>query len=157
MKLNHPGVYRIIGENIEVLADIRGEVPCLSINIAILMNDFVQKGKLTVLDNDSIEIQEILGNPDKFVFIEFDYSEICKLPPHRKSIRGEKMPDITNEQFEEFVQRYIEDTQITKRGVSSTKAYIMHKMDWSVAQAHLIIMQIGKHLSRKNVSGILSD
>ena len=29
MKLNHPGIYRIIGENYELLANIVGEVPCL--------------------------------------------------------------------------------------------------------------------------------
>ena len=36
MKLNHPGIYRIIGENDELLANIVGEVPCLRITSALL-------------------------------------------------------------------------------------------------------------------------
>lgn len=46
MKLNHPGIYRIIGENYELLANIVGEVPCLRITSALLMNDLVQKVSL---------------------------------------------------------------------------------------------------------------
>ena len=45
MKLNHPGIYRVIGEQFELLANIVGEVPCLRITSALLINDLVQKGK----------------------------------------------------------------------------------------------------------------
>ena len=62
MKLNHPGIYRIIGENYELLANIVGEVPCLRITSALLMNDLVQRGKFTILSEDSIEIQNVCNN-----------------------------------------------------------------------------------------------
>lgn len=46
MKLNHPGIYRVIGEQFELLANIVGEVPCLRITSALLINDLVQKESL---------------------------------------------------------------------------------------------------------------
>lgn len=68
MRLNHPGIYRIVGESFELLANITGEVPCMRITSALLVNDLVQKGEFTVLPEESIEIQSVLANPDKFVF-----------------------------------------------------------------------------------------
>ena len=55
MKLNKPGIYRIIGESFELLANVIGEVPCLRIVSALNVNDLVQKGKYTILPEDSIE------------------------------------------------------------------------------------------------------
>lgn len=112
MKLNHPGIYRIIGEHFELLANIVGEVPCLRITSALLMNDLVQRGKFTVLSEDSIEIQTVCNNPDAFLFFEYDYSEVCPLPPYRQSIRGTKMPDISNDMMKAFTERYISDMSI---------------------------------------------
>lgn len=146
MKLNKPGIYRIIGKSFELLADITGEAPVLRINSALLMNDLIQKGKFTVLDESSIEIQEILANPDAFVFFEYEYSEICKLPPHRCSIRGAKMPDITDEQFQEFTNRYIEDNITFDRGLVATKAYIMSRTNWTLEQIQVVLLQIVRKL-----------
>lgn len=61
MRLNHPGIYRIVGENFELLANIIGEVPCMRITSALLVNDLVQKGEFTILPEDSIEIQSVLA------------------------------------------------------------------------------------------------
>ena len=120
MKLNHPGIYRIIGEHFELLANIVGEVPCLRITSALLMNDLVQRGKFTVLSEDSIEIQTVCNNPDAFLFFEYDYSEVCPLPPYRQSIRGTKMPDISNDMMKAFTERYISDMSINGRGIEAT-------------------------------------
>lgn len=151
---NKPGLYRVIGDTFELLCDIKGEAPYLTIGTTILMNDLVNKGIVTQLTHDSLEIQRVLANPDKFIFIEFEYSEIAKLPPCRKSIRGEKMPVISDELFMEFVNRYIQDTCVNKRGVTSTKAYIMAKTDWTASQTNLVILQIGKYIQR---NGILNN
>ncbi len=93
MRLNHPGIYRIVGENFELLANIIGEVPCMRITSALLVNDLVQKGEFTILPEDSIEIQSVLANPETIVFLEYEYSEICSLPSYRQSIHGTKMPE----------------------------------------------------------------
>lgn len=150
MKLNKPGIYRIIGESFELLANVIGEVPCLRIVSALNINDLVQKGKYTVLPEDSIEIQTVLVNPDKFVFIEFEYSDVALLPPYRQSIRGTKCPDITDEQFKEFTNRFIQDNSITNRGPVATKSYIVEKTGWTLAQAQVVLLKIINHLNYEN-------
>lgn len=144
MRLNHPGIYRIIGDQFELLANVVGEAPCLRITSALLINDLVQKGEFTVLPEDSVEIQSVLANPDKFVFLEYEYSEICELPSYRKSIRGVKMPNITNEEMEAFTNRYIQDKQIYGRGIAATKAYMLERTGWSLAQISVVLMKIAK-------------
>lgn len=146
MKLNHPGIYRIVGESFELLANIIGEVPCMRITSALLMNDLIQKGQFTVLTEDSLEIQSVLANPDKFVFLEYEYSEICSLPSYRKTIHGTKMPNITDEQLSAFTNRYIEDMQISGRGIAATKAYMLETTGWSLAQINIVLMKIAKKI-----------
>lgn len=148
MKLNHPGIYRIIGEHFELLANIVGEVPCLRITSALLMNDLVQRGKFTVLSEDSIEIQTVCNNPDVFLFFEYDYSEVCPLPPYRQSIRGTKMPDISNDMMKAFTERYISDMSINGRGIEATKAYILSVTDWSLAQINVLLLRIANSTRR---------
>lgn len=148
MKLNHPGIYRIIGEHYELLANIVGEVPCLRITSALLMNDLVQKSKFTVLSEDSIEIQTVCQNPDSFLFFEYDYSEVCSLPPYRQSIRGTKMPDISNDMMKAFTERYISDMSINGRGIEATKAYILSVTDWSLAQINVLLLRIANSVRR---------
>lgn len=156
MKLNHPGIYKIIGENFELLANVIGEVPCLRITSALLVNDLVQKGQFTVLTEESIEIQTVLANPDKFVFFEYEYSQVANYPSYRMSIRGVKTPDITDNQFEEFTNRYLEDMTVTKRGVASTKAYIVEQTGWSLAQAHMVVLKIINYLKHNERSNTKS-
>lgn len=148
MKLNHPGIYRIIGENYELLANIVGEVPCLRITSALLMNDLVQRGKFTILSEDSIEIQNVCNNPDTFLFFEYEYSEVCPLPPYRQSIRGTKMPDISNDMMKAFTERYISDMSINGRGIEATKAYILSVTDWSLAQINVLLLRIANSVRR---------
>lgn len=149
MKLNHPGIYRIVGKEFELLAIVIGEVPCLRITSAILINDAVNKSRFTVLQEDSNEIQQVILNPDKFIFIEYEYSEyICKSDIN-KSIRGNKMPDITNDQVNEILARYIRDTSINGRGIAATRAYLAETTDWSIGQINIVLMKIAKLASKQ--------
>lgn len=148
MRLNHPGIYRIIGESFELLANCVGEAPCIRITSALYMNDLIQRGKFTILEEESIEIQSIYADPDAFVFLEYEYSEICNLPPYRKTIRGTKMPNISKDEIKEFTERYLEDIKINGRGVMATKSYIMSKTEWSLSQINVVILQIQKILKR---------
>lgn len=150
MRLNHPGIYRIVGEKFELLANIIGEVPCMRITSALLINDLVQKGEFKVLPEESIEIQSVLANPEKFVFLEYEYSEICSLPSYRKSIHGTKMPNITDEQLKAFTNKYREDIGIYGRGITATKAYMLETTDLSLAQINVLLMKIAKSIKHGN-------
>lgn len=152
MKLNHPGIYRLIGEKFELLATVIGEVPCLRIVQAIDINHLVLKGEFKVLEEDSIEIQTVLANPDKFVAFEYEYSDVATLPPYRQSIRGTKCPDITDEQFKEFKARYLVDNKYSNRGCIATKAYIVEKTGWTLAQAHVVVLKIVNSLQHEHQS-----
>lgn len=152
MKLNHPGIYRIVGEKFELLANVIGEAPCMRITSALLMNDLIQKGKFTILTEESIEIQSVLSNPDMYIFLEYEYSSICELPSHRQSIRGTKCPDITEKALKSFTERYLEDAAIPGRGITATKAFIMERTDWSLAQINVLLMKIINTVKRNGQS-----
>ena len=130
MRLNHPGIYRIVGEKFELLANIEGEAPLLNISEALLVNDLVIDGKFTILNSESLEIQQVINNPDQFIFIEYEYSDIAKLPLYRKTIRGTKVPNITNNEMKEFEEKYIHDMK-TRRDTTRTRAYIMERTNLS--------------------------
>lgn len=143
MRLNHPGIYRIIGEKFELLANIEGEAPLLNISEALLVNDLVIDGKFTILNNESLEIQQVVNNPDQFIFIEYEYSDIAKLPLYRKTIRGTKMPNITNNEMKEFEEKYVHDMK-TRRDTTRTRAYIMERTNLSLSQINVLIMQMAR-------------
>lgn len=143
MRLNHPGIYRIVGEKFELLANIEGEAPLLNINEALLVNDLVIDGKFTILNSESLEIQQVINNPDQFIFIEYEYSDIAKLPLYRKTIRGTKMPNITNNEMKEFEEKYIHDMK-TRRDTTRTRAYIMERTNLSLSQINVLIMQMAR-------------
>ena len=112
MKLNRPGIYHIYTDSFELLANVVGEAPVLRIPRALVMNDVIQRGQFRVVEEDSYEIQTVLHNPDLCIFKEFEYSDMCKLPPYKKSVRGSKKPDITDDQLKDFTNRYLEDISI---------------------------------------------
>lgn len=143
MRLNHPGIYRIVGEKFELLANIEGEAPLLNISKALLVNDLVIDGKFTILNSESLEIQQVVNNPDQFIFIEYEYSDIAKLPLYRKTIRGTKVPNITNNEMKEFEEKYIHDMK-TRRDTTRTRAYIMERTNLSLSQINVLIMQMAR-------------
>lgn len=157
MKLNRPGIYRIVGEKFELLANVIGEVPTLRIVNALDLNTLAQKGEFKVLSEESLQIQEVLQNPSNFLFIKVEFSNAIHIPPYRCSIRGTKIPNLSNEDYEDFKGRYIQDTKVIGRGVTATKAYIMEKTGWSLSQIHMLVMKIGKEVKdeeSKNFRGI---
>lgn len=143
MRLNHPGIYRIVGEKFELLANIEGEAPLLNISEALLVNDLVIDGKFTILNSESLEIQQVVNNPDQFIFIEYEYSDIAKLPLYRKTIRGTKVPNITNNEMKEFEEKYVHDMK-TRRDTTRTRAYIMERTNLSLSQINVLIMQMAR-------------
>lgn len=143
MRLNHPGIYRIVGEKFELLANIEGEAPLLNISEALLVNDLVIDGKFTILNSESLEIQQVINNPDQFIFIEYEYSDIAKLPLYRKTIRGTKVPNITNNEMKEFEEKYVHDMK-TRRDTTRTRAYIMERTNLSLSQINVLIMQMAR-------------
>lgn len=156
MKLNGPGVYQIVGSNIELLAIVVGEAPHLRITSAIIMNDVYQKAKFREIKEESLEIQSIYTHPEMYVFYPYESSEVCQLPIELRSMRGAKMPSISNTMYREFKSRYRVDTSIPGRGAMSTKVYIMSTTGWSAAQAQLVICKIAKEIKKEDYGNLQS-
>lgn len=150
MRLNGPGVYQIVGSNIELLAVVVGEAPHLRITSAIIMNEAFQNAKFREVKEESYEIQSIYNHPDNYVCYPYEGSEVCQLPIERRSMRGSKMPITTDDEYNEFKRRYINDTSIPGRGTMSTKMYIMDRTGWSAAQAQLVICKLAKEVKKEN-------
>ena len=150
LTLNHAGVYRIIGSKYEILANVIGESPCFRIKNAIDMNAMVKNAEIIVLHEESQIIQEIYSRPTDFLFIEWEYSDVSKLPPNRMSIRGIRVPEheITEKMFKEFTERYKLDVSLPGRGPTATKMYIVERTGWTLGQAHMVVMQIAKKLKK---------
>lgn len=150
MKLNKPGVFQIVGEKIELLAIVVGEAPHLRITSAIVMNEAFTTGKFTILKEESYAIQDIYSHPDAYVSYEYEASENCKLPVERRSMKGAKMPDIDDNLYKEFINRYLLDISVPGRGTMSTKIYIMDRTSWTAAQAQLVLCKIAKAVKQND-------
>lgn len=144
MKLNKPGVFQIVGDKIELLAIVVGESPHLRITSAIIMNDAYHVGKFTTVKEESYEIQDVYMHPDSYVAYEYESSQVCVLPTERRSMKGAKMPEIDNNLYKEFINRYQLDINVPGRGTMATKLYIMDRTNWTAAQAQLVICKIAK-------------
>lgn len=149
--LNKPGIYRVIGEQFELLIKVIGTPPTLRIISGIRMNDFVTTGKVVELKEDSVEIQEVMLNPSKFVFAEADISTTAEKKAPSMSLKGVKSPYINDEQFKLFVSHYINNVNIPGRGKNATLAFIMEETGWTVAQANCVILQIIRYVKKINV------
>lgn len=150
MKLNKPGVFQIVGEKIELLAIVVGEAPHLRVTSAIVMNEAFTTGKFTILKEESYEIQDIYLHPDAYVSYEYEASENCKLPVERRSMKGAKMPDIDDNLYKEFINRYLLDISVPGRGTMSTKIYIMDRTSWTATQAQLVLCKIAKAVKQND-------
>ena len=150
MRLNEPGVYQVVGSDIELLAIVVGETPHLRIVSAIIMNDAFQKAKFREVKEESLEIQSIYAHPEMYVFYPYESSDVCQLPIELRSMRGAKMPSIDDAMYHTFKERYKVDTSIPGRGAMSTKVYIMSMTGWSAAQAQLVICKIAREIKKEN-------
>lgn len=149
MILTEPGVYQIVGSNIELLAIVVGESPHLRITSAIIMNDAYQKAKFKEVKEESFEIQNIYANPDQYVYYPYEGSSVCQLPVELRSTRGAKLPSINDALYHTFKERYKIDTSIPGRGTMHTKVYIMGVTGWTAAQAQLVICKIAKEIKKE--------
>lgn len=68
LELKKAGLYIANGKNVSVLVKVVGESPMLDIIRGVLLNDMEKNGTVTVLDRDSIIIQDILMNPKNYIF-----------------------------------------------------------------------------------------
>lgn len=136
-----PGVYQIVGKEFEVLALIIGTKPMLRIVCGILMNDFVLN-KVTPLDQNSVEICLIEKNPQDFIFIPMQLSEVCNMPGI-DSITSSNV-EFSDDKFREWVNKYSQYKSLPNGTPLMVASLVEEK--YSVPQALMIINLINRRI-----------
>lgn len=145
LELKKPGLYIANGKNTSVLIRVVGTAPCLSIIKGVLLNDMEKDGTITVLEENSLEIQDILANPKSYVF---DYPAVSQAVFNGLGMetKEKKRIEFTDEDFKKYLEQYkLNRKMYPKDYVVKTQVYLIQE-DFSKSQADMIINQIETRL-----------
>ena len=149
LELKHAGLYIANGSRTSVLIRVTGEYPMLDIISGVLLNDMQKDGTVTPLTKDSVEIQDIISNPTKYIF---DLPAISEVANNAKGL--EKSENKRIEYRDEDFDRWIEDYKSFRRMypenyyVKMEVKLIQH--GFSKQQADLIIGQIESRIKKES-------
>lgn len=150
LELKRAGLYIANGKNTSVLVRVAGEYPYLRVISGVLLNDMEKDGTVTVLKEDDPELQDIVCNPKNYIF---------DLPSVSSSIKNEnglkttekKSIEFTNEQFDEWVNKYINFTKMYPEQYNVKAQVMIISAGFSISQADLIIQQIQIRLHLRGI------
>ena len=142
LELKKPGLYIANGKNVSVLVKIVGTAPMLDVVSGVLLNDMEKDGTVTVLGKDDILLQDIVMNPQNYVFDLPSVSEAIKKDPYRDE--GSKDLELSSSQFEKYTERYKNFRTMYPNEKSYEVKMIVSLMQdgFSKSQADIIINQI---------------
>lgn len=140
LELKKAGLYIANGKNVSVLVKVVGEAPMLDIVSGVLLNDMEKNGTVTVLDRNSIIIQDILVNPKNYIFDLPSVSDAVFKEPFGD--QSEKVISFEDDEFEELVDTY-QDLRIMYPETYIIKMQInLINKGYSKNQADVIINKI---------------
>lgn len=150
LELKRAGLYIANGKNTSVLVRVAGEYPYLRVISGVLLNDMEKDGTVTVLKEADPELQDIVCNPKNYIF---------DLPSVSSSIKNEnglkttekKSIEFTNEQFDEWVNKYISFTKMYPEQYNVKAQVMIISAGFSISQADLIIQQIQTRLRLRGI------
>ena len=150
LELKRAGLYIANGKNTSVLVRVAGEYPYLRVISGVLLNDMEKDGTVTVLKEDDPELQDIVCNQKNYIF---------DLPSVSSSIKNEnglkttekKSIEFTNEQFDEWVNKYISFTKMYPEQYNVKAQVMIISAGLSISQADLIIQQIQTRLRLRGI------
>lgn len=140
LELKKAGLYIANGKNVSVLVKVVGEAPMLDIVSGVLLNDMEKNGTVTILDRNSIIIQDILVNPKNYIFDLPSVSDAVFKEPFGD--QSEKAISFEDNEFEELVDTY-QDLRIMYPETYIIKMQInLINKGYSKNQADVIINKI---------------
>lgn len=150
LELKRAGLYIANGKNTSVLVRVAGEYPYLRVISGVLLNDMEKDGTVTVLKEGDPELQDIVCNPKNYIF---------DLPSVSSSVKNEsglkttekKSIEFTNEQFDEWVNKYINFTKMYPEQYNVKAQVMIISAGFSISQADLIIQQIQTRLRLRGI------
>lgn len=104
LELKKAGLYIANGKNVSVLVKVTGTAPMLDIVSGILLNDMERDGNVTILNSDSLIIQDILLNPKNYVFDLPAVSDAVLKDPYKEN--PTKSTDVNDIELESLIDDY---------------------------------------------------
>lgn len=140
LELKKAGLYIANGKNVSVLVKVTGTAPMLDIVSGILLNDMEKDGTITVLDPDSLIVQDILLNPKSYVFDLPAVSEAVLKDPYKEN--PTKSTDIDDTELEDLIDNYQSfRTMYPDKYIIKMQAYLIGK-GYTKTQADILIKTI---------------
>ena len=145
LELKKPGLYIANGKNISVLVRIAGTAPCLVAVRGILLNDMQKDGTITVLEKDSLELQDIVANPKSYVV---DYPSVSEAVKNALGLEATERTKIeyTEQEFNDFIQAYKNNRKMFPEDYIVKTQVVFINKGFSKSQADMIIAQIETRL-----------
>lgn len=148
LELKHAGLYIANGSRTSVLIRVTGEYPMLDIVSGVLLNDMQQDGTITPLSKDSIEIQDILLNPSKYIF---DLPAISDAANNKQGLgkSENKRIEYRDEDFNHWMDSYKRLRRMYPEDYFVKMEVELIQYGFSKPQADLIIGQIESRIKRE--------
>lgn len=142
------GVYVAQGPELNVLINLTGKAPMLSIISAIDLNAFFKEGMVRALNPSNIEIQDILMYPEKYQFETLNTSStVNNLSGYDDGVNRDES-SITEEFIEECTRKFKDIIKITNDFNMSKikmKIWLKREHQMSISQGEAFI---GKLMER---------
>lgn len=150
LELKRAGLYIANGKNTSVLVRVAGEYPYLRVISGVLLNDMEKDGTVTVLKEDDPELQDIVSNPKNYIF---DLPSVSNSVKNEKGLKTteKKSIEFTNEQFDEWVEKYINLTKLYPKQYIVKAQVMLVSAGYGISQADLIIQQIQTRLRLRGI------
>lgn len=145
LELKKAGLYIANGKNVSVLVKVVGESPMLDIVRGVLLNDMEKNGTVTVLDRDSIIIQDILMNPKNYIFDLPSVSDAV-YKEYSEDTDTSKNLELEDTELESYIDTY-QDYRIMypDNYIIKMQIYLINK-GYSKNQADMIINKIVSYI-----------
>ena len=145
LELKKAGLYIANGKNVSVLVKVVGESPMLDIVRGVLLNDMEKNGTVTVLDRDSIIIQDILMNPKNYIFDLPSVSDAV-YKEYSEDTDTSKNLELEDTELEPYIDTY-QDYRIMypDNYIIKMQIYLINK-GYSKNQADMIINKIVSYI-----------
>lgn len=149
LELKSAGLYIANGSRTSILIRVTGEYPMLDIISGVLLNDMQSDGTVTALSKDSVEIQDIILNPSKYVF---DLPAISEAANNKLGLgkSENKRIEYRDEDFTRWVNDYKRISRMYPKDYYVKMEVELIQYGFSKPQADLIIGQIESRIKRES-------
>lgn len=147
MFIKAEGAYIALSDHSMLLFRAVGSFPFFKIQKAIVLDDFASKGELTIVPENSVEVQMLVNHPELFAFVQ-----VSSIAEGLRSIDRDTAATTIGfdiEMFTKYKDRLIlADQQHSGVNVNTVIGEIVYDYGISIPQARLVIQQLRKKINK---------